>query len=54
MVKYLGVFAIVLGAIILFLSYCLELVDYNIVQFSALALILIGLVAHIFLTKRSK
>ncbi len=54
MVKYLGVLLIVLGAIVLLVSYFLELVDYNAVQFCGLGLIIIGLVAHILLQKRVK
>lgn len=53
MKNYLGVLAIVLGALILFLSYWLELVDYNSVQFTGLGLIIAGLIGHIYLTKKS-
>ena len=45
---------IVIGAIVLFMSYLFELVDYNPVQFTGLGLILAGLIAHIALTKRAK
>ncbi|MBQ8051816.1 MAG: hypothetical protein IJ197_09635 [Bacteroidaceae bacterium] len=54
MKKYLGILLIVLGALVLFLSYWLELVDYNPVQFTGLGLILAGLIAHIFITKKTK
>jgi uncharacterized membrane protein HdeD (DUF308 family) len=54
MKKYLGVLLIVLGAIVLLISYLAELVDFNPVQFSGLFLIIAGLIAHIFLTKNSK
>ncbi len=54
MSKYLGILLIVLGAIILLASYLMEWVDYNPVQFSALGLMVIGLIVHIFLQKRDK
>ena len=53
MKKYLGILFIVAGAVVLLLSYLLELVDLNPVQFTGLGLILVGLIAHIFITKRS-
>ncbi len=52
MSKYLGVLLIVLGAIVLLVSYFLEYVDYNAVQFSGLGLIIIGLIVHIAIRKR--
>ncbi len=54
MKKYLGILLIVLGALVLLVSYFFELVDYNPVQFFGLALIIAGLIAHIFITKKTK
>ena len=54
MKKHLGIGLIVLGALVLLLSYCFELVDYNPVQFLGLGLIIAGLIAHIVITKRTK
>lgn len=54
MTKYIGILLIVMGAVLLLVSYLCELVDYNSVQFTGLGLILAGLIAHIVLTKRSK
>ncbi len=54
MVKYLGILLIVIGAMVLLVSYFMEWVDYNPVQFCGLALIVIGLVAHILLQKYIK
>ena len=52
MKKYLGIALIVLGAIILLISYFAEFVDYNPVQFTGLGLLIAGLVAHIHITRR--
>lgn len=59
MKKYLGILLIVLGALVLLISYLstnfgYSLVDCNPVQFGALALILIGLIAHISITRRTR
>ncbi len=54
MKKYLGILLIVLGALVLLISYFAQLVDYNPVQFTGLGLIIAGLIAHIVLTKRTK
>lgn len=54
MTKYIGILLIVLGAILLLVSYLCEWVDNNVVQFSGLGLILLGLIAHIVVTKRTK
>ena len=54
MKKYIGILLIFLGAVILFASYWLQLVDYNAVQFSGLGLIIAGLIAHIVITKKTK
>ena len=51
---YLGILLIVIGAILLLVSYLTELVDYNPVQFTGLGLIIAGLIAHIFITKKTK
>lgn len=53
MKNYMGIVAIVLGAILLVISYLTgSLVDYNWVQILALLLIVAGIVAHIIITKR--
>ncbi len=58
MKKYTGIILIVLGALILILSYTLDrfagisLVDYNFVQLGALILVIVGIVTHIILTKK--
>ncbi len=54
MIKYTGILLIVIGAIVLLISYSMELVDYNAVQFCGLGLIILGLVAHILLLKYIK
>ncbi|MBO4612564.1 MAG: hypothetical protein J5671_05265 [Bacteroidaceae bacterium] len=54
MKKYLGILLIVLGAIVLLISYFAQLVDFNPVQFTGLFLIVAGLIAHIYITKKSK
>ncbi len=53
MKNYLGVLLIVLGAIILFVSHLMEWVDDNWNLFLALGLIIGGLIAHIYLTKKA-
>lgn len=53
MTKYLGICAIVLGALVLLLSYLLDWVDYNFVQGIGLLLIIGGFVAHIILQRRA-
>ena len=51
--EYIGIAAIVLGALILVISYFTHtLVDYNGVQVLALVLIVAGIVGHIIVTKR--
>ena len=58
----LGITLIVLGALLLIISYfaaklnlgfMADLVDYNWYQMLALVLIIAGIVAHIFIAKRS-
>ena len=53
MKQNLGIILIVLGALLLVLSYVLSLEDYNFYNFGALLLIIIGIIAHIYITKRS-
>lgn len=50
--KYLGLLLIILGAIILILSYTFGCVDNNMVNGGALVLMIIGLIAHIILNKK--
>ena len=53
MKKYIGIAAIVLGALLLVVSYLTgNWVDYNSVQILALLLIIAGIVGHIIITKR--
>ena len=54
MKKYIGIGLIILGALVLLISYFAELVDYNPVQFSGLGLIIAGLIAHIAITRRTR
>lgn len=53
MKNYLGVLVIVLGALILFVSHLMEWVDNNWNLFLGLGLIVAGLIAHIYLTKKA-
>lgn len=50
--KNLGLLLIVIGAILLILSYALGWVDNNLVNGGAFLLMIIGLIAHIILNKR--
>lgn len=50
--KNLGIIMIVLGALMLVASYFTELVDQNWFNGGALALIVLGIIAHIALGKR--
>lgn len=50
--KNLGVILIVLGTLVLVLSYLQNWVDYNWVNASAVFVIICGLIAHIILNKR--
>lgn len=53
MKKYIGIAAIVLGALLLVVSYLTgSWVDYNSVQILALLLIIAGIIGHIIITKR--
>jgi len=49
----LGIILIVLGALMLILSYFVDLVDYNFYNIGALLVIIAGIVTHIVMTKRS-
>lgn len=51
--KNLGFILIVLGALMLILSYFVDLVDYNFYNIGALVIIIAGIVTHIVVTKRS-
>lgn len=53
MKKNLGLILIVLGALMLLVSYFADFVDYNSYNVTALLLIIAGIVAHIIITKRS-
>lgn len=54
MKKYLGIIFIVLGALMLVISYFVDLVDYNWFNTGAFLLIIIGLVTHIQITRKLK
>ena len=54
MTKYLGILLIVIGAIVLLVSYFMEWVDINAVQFTGLGFITVGLIVHILLQKYIK
>lgn len=53
MKQNLGIILIVLGALLLIVSYFADLMDYNFYNMGALLLIIVGIVAHIVITKRS-
>ncbi|MBR4187569.1 MAG: hypothetical protein IKO60_01675 [Bacteroidaceae bacterium] len=53
MKQNIGIILIVLGALLLIVSYFADLVDYNFYNIGALVLIIAGIVAHIYVTKRS-
>lgn len=50
--KYLGLLLIIIGAIILILSYTFGWVDNNMLNGGALVLMIIGLIVHIILNKK--
>lgn len=50
--KNLGVLLIVLGTLVLVLSYFQNWVDYNWVNGSAVLVIILGLIVHIIMNKR--
>lgn len=51
MKQYLGIFIIVLGALLLIVSYFADLVDFNFYNVGALFLIILGIITHIVVTK---
>lgn len=51
--KYLGLALVVLGALLLILSYVFSLEDYNFYNVGALLIIICGIVTHIYVTKHS-
>lgn len=51
--KYLGAIVVILGAILLICSFFLGWKDYNGVQVGALSLMIVGLLLHIFLGRKS-
>ena len=51
MKQYLGIFIIVLGALLLIVSYFADLVDLNIWNVGSLFLIILGIVTHILVNK---
>ncbi len=53
MKQNLGIILIVLGALMLIISYFADFVDYNFYNIGALLIIIVGIVTHIVMTKRS-
>ena len=53
MKKFSGIILVVLGALLLVLSYFADLVDYNWYNVGALLIIIIGIIVHITVTKKS-
>ena len=53
MKKYLGILLIVLGALLLIVSYFADFVDYNWYNVGALLLIIVGLIVHIKKKKKA-
>jgi len=53
MKKFSGIILVVLGALLLVLSYFADLVDYNWYNVGALLIIIIGIIVHIIVTKKS-
>ncbi len=45
---YSGIITAIVGAVVLLLSYLLDWVDYNLVQFLAVLLIVAGIALHIY------
>ncbi len=50
--KYLGALLVILGAIVLIISFFCGWNNYNGVQFGALGLMIAGLLVHIFIAKK--
>ena len=53
MKQYLGILLIVLGALLLIVSYFADFVDYNWYNVGALLLIIVGLIVHIQVSKKA-
>ena len=53
MKKYLGILLIVLGALLLIVSYFADFVDYNWYNVGALLLIIVGWIVHIQVSKKA-
>ena len=53
MKKYLGILLIVLGALLLIVSYFADFVYYNCYNVGALLLIIVGLIVHIQVSKKA-
>ena len=53
MKQNLGIILIVIGALLLIISYFTDLVDYNFFNIGALLVIIAGIITHIVITKRS-
>ena len=53
MKNYLGILLIVLGALLLIVSYFADFVDYNWYNVGALLLIIVGLIVHIQVSKKA-
>lgn len=53
MKKFSGIIMVVLGALLLVLSYFADFVDYNWYNVGALLIIIIGIIVHITVTKKS-
>ena len=53
MKKFSGIILVVLGVLLLVLSYFADFVDYNWYNVGALLIIIIGIIVHIIVTKKS-
>lgn len=53
MKKYIGIGLVVLGALLLVLSYFADLKDYNWYQVGCFLIIIAGLITHIIQTKKA-
>ena len=54
MKNFIGIILIVLGALLLILSYIADLTDYNWYQLICLLLIIGGIVTHILVNKKAQ
>lgn len=54
MKNYAGIIMIVLGALLLILSYITDMTDYNWYQLICLLLIIGGIVTHIIVSKKAQ